>query len=105
VVADNIGETLRASRRARGLTIAQLSEASGVSKSHLKRIEGGDARLSAGVLLALAKPLGCTEMELLKLAGYLSPDATDDRVAKLKEAVRDEITGTMNALLERVDGL
>ncbi|KKK80882.1 hypothetical protein LCGC14_2819050 [marine sediment metagenome] len=100
-----LGEKLKGRRQRQGLTLGELNKASGVTSSHLGRIERGERTPSAAVLRALAKPLGCTEWELLKEAGYLSPDATDDRLARFKDAVRDEITGTMTDLLEKVDRL
>lgn len=106
MVVDNaVGAKLKSRRQLKGLTLGELSKASGVTSSHLGRIERGERAPSAAVLRRLAEPLGCTEVELLKLAGYLSPDATDDRLVRLKEAVREEITGTMTKLLEKVDRL
>ena len=46
---------------------------SGVSPSHLGRIERGERFPSAAILRKLAKPLGFEEDELFTLAGYLSP--------------------------------
>ncbi len=46
---------------------------SGVSASHLGRIERGERFPSASVLRKIAKPLGFEEDELFTLAGYLSP--------------------------------
>ena len=51
----------------------EVSEKSGVSASHLSRIEHGDRFPSASVLRRLAEPLGFEETELMMLAGYLSP--------------------------------
>lgn len=46
---------------------------SGVSPSHLGRIERGERYPSARVLRRIAKPLGLGEDGLFTLAGYLSP--------------------------------
>jgi transcriptional regulator with XRE-family HTH domain len=46
---------------------------SGVSQSHLSRIERWERFPSAHVLQKIAKPLGFEEDELFALAGYLSP--------------------------------
>jgi len=102
---NELGEKLKGYRERQGLTLGELGKASGVASSHLGRVERGEREPSAAVLRQLAEPLGCTEVELLKLGGYLSPDATDDRLARLRKAVREEITGTMTDLLERVDRL
>jgi len=55
------------------LTLHQLSVASGVSASHLGRIERGERYPSARILRKLAKPLGFEESELFTLADYLTP--------------------------------
>ena len=49
---------------------------SGVSPSHLGRIERGERFPSALILRKLAKPLGFGEDELFTLAGYLSPQTS-----------------------------
>ncbi|MBA7580279.1 hypothetical protein ES708_22170 [subsurface metagenome] len=46
---------------------------SGVSGSHLGRIERGERFPSAHILGKIAQPLGFEESELLILANYLSP--------------------------------
>lgn len=46
---------------------------SGVSASHLGRIENGGRFPSARILGRIAKPLGFGDAELLTLAGYLPP--------------------------------
>ena len=65
------------------LTLKELSEKSGVSPSHLGRIERGERFPSACILRRIAKPLGFEEEELFILAGYLSPkSATGARKGK-----------------------
>lgn len=53
------------------LTLAELSVKSGVSPSHLARIEVGERFPSARVLHRIARPLGFNEGELFTYAGYL----------------------------------
>ena len=69
----DMGRMLRQHRLIMELTIRQLAAASGVSSSHLSRIEKGERFPSASVLQKIAKPLGFEENELFTLAGYLSP--------------------------------
>jgi len=57
------------------LTLQELASMSGVSPSHLGRVERGERFPSAHVLRGIAKPLGFDEDELFTLAGYLSPQA------------------------------
>ncbi len=69
----NLGQIIRQRRLMAGLTLQQLSTMSGVSSSHLGRIERGKRFPSASILRKIAKPLGFDEGELMTLAGYLSP--------------------------------
>ena len=53
------------------LKLVDLAKRSGVSPSHLGRIEVGERFPSAHILRKLANPLGFDESELFALAGYL----------------------------------
>ena len=72
-----LGEILRQHRVTIPLTLYELSSMSGVSTSHLGRIERGERYPSASILRKIAKPLGFEENELFTLAGYLTPLAED----------------------------
>ena len=69
----DLGEILRQQRVMLSLTLGELAEKSGISASHLGRIERGERFPSGRILRRLAKPLGFEENELFSLAGYLSP--------------------------------
>ena len=69
---NNLGEILKQRRLMVSLTLHKLSEISGISPSHLGRIERGERFPSASVLQRIAQPLGFDEGELFSLAGYLS---------------------------------
>jgi transcriptional regulator with XRE-family HTH domain len=66
------------------LTLQELAATSGVSSSHLGRIERGERFPSAHILRRIAKPLGFDEDELFTLAGFLSPHTSG--VAEEKSA-------------------
>ncbi len=68
----NLGKLLKQQRQSAGMTLYKLSSSSGVSASHLGRIENGERFPSADVLQKIARPLGFAEEELFSLAGYLS---------------------------------
>jgi transcriptional regulator with XRE-family HTH domain len=68
-----LGEIIRRQRVTIPLTLQELATMSGVSPSHLGRIERGERYPSARVLRRIAKPLGLGEDGLFTLAGYLSP--------------------------------
>ena len=69
----NLGKILKQQRITIPLTLQELSTTSGVSSSHLGRIERGERFPSAHILRKIAKPLGFDEDELFTLAGFLSP--------------------------------
>ena len=101
----NLGLKLRERRKQEGLTLVELAELTGVDTSYLGRIENGKRFPSAHILIKLAEPLQYTQEELLKLAGYLSPDRTDNRISKFKDSLKGEIKQTLSNLLEKVDTL
>ena len=68
-----LGRILKQRRVMIPLTLRGLATISGMSPSHLGRIERGGRFPSALILRKIAKPLGFEESELFSLAGYLSP--------------------------------
>lgn len=68
----NLGEIIKQQRVMMSLTLQDLAGKTGVSSSHLGRMERGERFPSAHVLRKIAKPLGFEENELFALAGYLS---------------------------------
>ena len=83
----HLGSMIKQRRTAMRLTLRQLATASGVSKAHLGRIERGERFPSAYILQRIARPLGFDEVELLTLAGFLSPISTDNAKEKTAEAI------------------
>ena len=69
--SNDLGKILKQQRLMIGLTLRKLAAISGISPSHLGRIERGERFPSAPVLKKIAKPLGFEESELFSLAGYL----------------------------------
>lgn len=74
---NNLGLILRARRKEKGLTLTQLSSLSGLHIAHIGRIEKGERFPRGRTLRKLAEPLGFSELELCKLAGFISEDAVD----------------------------
>lgn len=74
----NIGKVIKQRRAMNGLTLHQLGDKSGVSSSHLGRIERGDRFPSAHILRKIAQPLGFQEGTLLIYAGYLSAPSVSE---------------------------
>jgi transcriptional regulator with XRE-family HTH domain len=69
-----IGETLRAERTERGLTLKQVAEGAHVSVSYLAEIERGEKDPSSKVLESIARGLDVELSELLvRIASALEP--------------------------------
>lgn len=73
---NDLGRILKQQRITVPLTLQELAAESGVSSSHLGRIERGERFPSARILRKIAKPLGFDEDELFTLAGFLSPQTS-----------------------------
>ena len=70
-----VGPRLRALRRERGATLAQLSETTGISVSTLSRLESGQRRPTLELLLPLARAYQVPLDELVD-----APDTGDPRI-------------------------
>jgi len=78
---NELGKIIKQRRVTMPMTLKELSNATGVSGSHLGRIENGGRSPSGYVLRKIAKPLGFGEDELFTLAGFLSPKPSEEVVA------------------------
>jgi len=103
---NNLGAVIKERRKEKKLSLSQLSEVSGVSLSHINRIEKGNRFPSARVLMKLAVLLDFSEIELLKLAGLLSRDEevpvyeSDERIDRLKYEINKEIADFLASVQE-----
>jgi len=68
----DLGRIIKQRRLSIPMTLCELSAKSGVSQSHLNRIERGERFPSAHVLRRIAHHLYFDENQLFMLAGYLS---------------------------------
>jgi len=75
--SSDLGKMLKRQRLILGLTLHEVSVASGVSASHLGRIERGERYPSAHILRKIAQPLGFNEVDLMTLANYLPQSSTE----------------------------
>jgi len=85
-VVAGVGPRLRALRRSRGVTLAELAEATGVSVSTLSRLESGQRRPTLELLLPLARAHRVALDELVD-----APETGDPRV-RLRPVVRNGVT-------------
>lgn len=105
----NLGKILKQRRLMKELTLQELAAKSGVSASHLGRIENGQRFPSASTLRKIAKPLGFSDRDLFTFAGYLSrePSAIAESQAQtgrldpeVAEALSQEPVEMQRAMLD-----
>jgi transcriptional regulator with XRE-family HTH domain len=61
-------------REAQGLTLREAARLAGIDPGHLYRVEHGEAMLSLGSLLRLARVLGLRELDRLLSQYVVEPD-------------------------------
>ena len=76
--SNDLGRILKQQRIMKPLTLQELAAETGVSASHLGRIERGERFPSARILRKIARPLAFDEDELFTLAGFLTPQTQSD---------------------------
>ena len=82
----DIGIAIRVEREIAGATLADLSEAIGVSKSHLSLIEAGKRSIDEQKVRGIERALGLTDHRLVDLLIWQNtPKAMRDEVARLTE--------------------
>jgi quercetin dioxygenase-like cupin family protein len=89
-----LGDALRLLRRGRGLTLAQVAEATDISKSFLSLVEGGKSDITIGRLMRLVSFYGVSVTDLIPGARNHQPvsviRAGEGRsVASPSEGIRD----------------
>jgi len=90
----NISRIIRNRRVVVPMTLCELSAKSGVSQSHIGRIERGDRFPSARTLQKIAGPLGFDEWELFTLAGYLPVKYPDTAESEKRSGELDPMVAT-----------
>jgi transcriptional regulator with XRE-family HTH domain len=68
-LAAKVGLRIRALRMERGMSMAAMAEAAGVSKGHVTNIERGLAQTTVGTLVATGRALGLAPSLLLVFPG------------------------------------
>ena len=100
----NLGSLIKRQRNRIGLTLPVLAAKSGVSATHLSRIEKAQRYPSVNVLRTIAEPLGLDEQELFNLAGYLpsehpmSPDQEKHRLLAELDILANRVTADTNRI-------
>ena len=93
-----LARILKEQREGLGITMATLSEKSGVCVSHIARVEKGERFPSALVLRRLAKPLHLSEGQLLATAGYLTNPAGAFNTSDTRPRSPQEVLAELEAV-------
>ncbi len=88
---DTLGEVLRKRRKERGFSLVKLGKLSGLHHAHIARLEKGTRFPTGRTLQKLAKPLGFSELGLLKLAGFISPEGVNEVLDNVKQTLMDAL--------------
>ena len=94
---NSLGRMLKQQRVMIPLTLGKMAAITGISPSHLGRIERGERFPSASVLRKIAKPLDFEESGLFSLAGYLS-----SRSAGIEEGRADYSGGRLDFYVSKM---
>ena len=75
---NSLGKYLRERRVAKGLSLRELADKSGISHTEIHRIETGKREYpTIRILMVLSKTLDLPDDEILRYAGYKSKDGED----------------------------
>ena len=86
-----IGQRIRKTRKAHGLSQEQLAEQVNISVTHMSHIETGNTKLSLPVLVDLAAALGVRTDDLLSdKVTYTVSDTLNELAALLKRCTAQE---------------
>lgn len=81
-----IGQRIRKTRKAHGLSQEQLAELVGISTTHMSHIETGNTKLSLPVLVSLAEALEVSTDDLLFCGSPTERGGVLDELAQLLES-------------------
>jgi transcriptional regulator with XRE-family HTH domain len=99
-----LGDWVRATRQSQGVSQRALADRSGISRSYLCDIERGRGmQPSVATIDKLAKALGASRGDLLRVAGILEPTGkvSDERELRLLALFRD-LPPDAQGMLERM---
>ncbi len=90
---NELGKRLRRARDRRNIPLSAVSAAADISTAYLQKLEsGGVKQPSPNILFQLAEALDLDYAELMRLAGYVVPNRTDET-----ERRRNELTYALSS--------
>jgi transcriptional regulator with XRE-family HTH domain len=84
---NKVGEYLKSLRQGMGISQNKLADISGITVSHICRMEKGNRIPSGAMVVKLASALGLVEKELLAMAGHTGEPITAESTKLLLEAI------------------
>jgi transcriptional regulator with XRE-family HTH domain len=100
-MAESFGERIRNKRKEAGLTLDQLAESSGCSKSYIWELENKNPpRPSADKLASIAQALGTTSDYLLALDTETEASATDKAFFRKYQSMDAKTKDTIRKMLD-----
>jgi transcriptional regulator with XRE-family HTH domain len=101
---NEIGEMIKKRRSEAGLSLSQLAEDSGISKSYLSRLESGvgEMRPSGKTLYLIAGALGTTMSDLLERE-VLADAPSDFSPSLMKFAAKERLTPREQRMLAQIN--
>lgn len=91
MAADELARIVRAKREQRGLSLQKAAQQAGISPAYLSKLEGGGVKKpSPTILHQLAPVLGIPYVELMRLAGYVVPNANRNPAPGMATALLSE---------------
>jgi transcriptional regulator with XRE-family HTH domain len=97
-----IGRSIRMLREAKGKSASELARHAGISSAFLSLIESGGRDPSLAVARRLAEALDVPPEALFVLIGGMGLSTSDERAARIANAVR-ELAKTQDMLIEELD--
>jgi transcriptional regulator with XRE-family HTH domain len=92
---NKVGEYLKSLRQGMGISQNKLADISGITVSHICRMEKGNRIPSGAMVVKLASALGIAEKELLVMAGHTGEPITAESTKLLLEAIDPSVVGAL----------
>jgi transcriptional regulator with XRE-family HTH domain len=98
-----LGEVVRARRKAQGLTQDELSETSGLHDKYIGQVERGEVNITLSNLAKIAKGLGCSIADLFPRGKTSKANSSLATIIALLETKDEKYLKTLLKVLRALD--
>lgn len=98
-----VGEVIRARRKAQGLTQEELSETSGLHEKYIGQVERGETNITLSNLAKIAKGLGCNIADLFPGGRSTETNQSLAEIIALLESKDEKFLRTLLKVLRALD--